>query len=89
MDDNKFKTKYKDIKKIIEDIDPAGWGAKDEYDDVIFQIIKNNPQVTDQKVLTENLITLLSEQFGLEKADIKDSCSQISKNILSIYPKGI
>ncbi len=89
MDNREFKIKYQNIKKIIENIDPAGWGARDEYDDIIFQIIKNNGGIKDSSLLKDNIISVLGNSLGLQRETIQDSCRDIAIQILSLYPEGI
>lgn len=85
MNEKKFDTMYKHIKKIIENIDPAGFGAKGEYDDVIFKIIKDIN--LDKNILSDLICKNIAGQFGLNESNIKNSCNKVAEEILNLINK--
>ncbi|PWG74080.1 hypothetical protein DF186_19745, partial [Enterococcus hirae] len=74
MDNSEFKSKYQTLKNIIEAIDPDSFGETNEYDDVLFQIIRENKDLTDQEKFAQNTTRIISETFDLEKENLLEAC---------------
>ncbi len=84
-----FKKIYKTLKIIIEELDPVGFGAAGEYDDVLFEIIKINTEISSVTVFAQNTSDIIAKEFGIEGKNIYDSCLIYAKKIVSIYPDGL
>jgi hypothetical protein len=89
MNEREFKNRYHTLKSLIEELDPAGFGAANEYDDILFKIIRDNENITGERVFSENVTRLISEAFGLETLDLTDSCNDFAEEVFRIYPTGL
>ena len=89
MNEDEFKRIYRELKSIIEEIDPAGLGAEGEYDDVLFSIIRENRDLTEKEVFAQNIARVIAERFGLNKEDIIESSMELSEKVYENHPQGI
>jgi hypothetical protein len=89
MNEKKFKEEYNFLKKLFETNDPLGFGAMDEYDDIIFKVMKKNKGVSDIEIFAKNIVELLGEEFNVSKTSILDSCEVIADGFLNKHPLGL
>ena len=73
---------YKEVKKIIETIDPANLGASGEYDDVVLSLIGRDIRRMNVLEIAATLREIMKNEFGQSDNDaIEEVASKIAKNI--------
>lgn len=89
MNEDEFKKIYKELKSIIEEVDPAGFGAEGEYDDVLFSIIRDNQNLAKEDVFVQNTARIIAERFGLNVEDLVEPVAEFAKKVYQVYPQGL
>jgi len=87
MNKNNFKEKYRFIKSLFDEFDPAGSGAIGEYDDLIFEIMVKIENNSDKNNITNLVSGIVGGFLGSGEENVKKSCGIIVDKILEKYPK--
>ena len=89
MNRNDFKEKYRFIKSLFDELDPAGSGAIGEYDDLIFQIMEKVKNNINESSMVDIVSDVVGSFLGSGKENVTKNCEIIVKKILEKYPDGI
>lgn len=89
MHRNDFKEKYRFIKLLFDEFDPAGSGAIGEYDDLIFEIMKKIKNNSNKSNIVDVISDIVGRFLGSGKENVVKNCEIIVEKILEKYPNGV
>lgn len=82
MKQKDFQSKYALLKSLIEEIDPAGFGAAGEYDDALFKILAVNENVFKAEVYAANAARIVADELGVDEEQIRQDMQILSQRVL-------